>query len=304
LSNLSARSALTPLTLLFLTVPPLFWAGNAVVGRLAAGAVPPITLNFLRWLIAVLLLLPFVWRGFINDWPVIRKHLGLMSVTAFLSITTYNALQYLALTTSSAINIALITSAGPIFTLLVGRAFFGASISRSASLGALISVAGVSWVLIRGDLANAAGIHLVAGDLFMLLAIALWSLYTWLLRKRPAGMSVYSALTSQILLGLIFAFPMAIAELSVTAYEPIVLSSKVIAILLFVATCPALLAYICWQQAVARTGSELPMFFQNLTPVFAAVLSVGLLGEFPQPYHYVGLACIVLGIVLANQKKC
>jgi len=292
-----------PLNLLFLLVPPIFWAGNAVVGRMAAGTIPPLTLNFVRWFLALLLLLPFVWTKFKQDWPLLKKHWRLMAITAFLSITTYNALQYLALTTSSAINITLITSAGPIFTLLIGRLFFGASISRSATIGAVISIFGVVWVLVRGDLDHVASIKFVPGDLFMLVAVALWALYAWVLRKRPQSISIYSAFAAQIMLGSLFAFPMMLAELSFGSYAPIQLSGKLLAILLYVVTCPALLAYICWQQAVARTGTELPMFFQNLTPIFAALLSVALLGEHPEGYHVVALALIVLGILLANRKQ-
>jgi len=292
-----------PLNLLFLLVPPIFWAGNAVVGRMAAGTIPPLTLNFVRWFLALLLLLPFVWTKFKQDWPLLKKHWRLMAITAFLSITTYNALQYLALTTSSAINITLITSAGPIFTLLIGRLFFGASISRSATIGAVISIFGVAWVLVRGDLDHVASIKFVPGDLFMLVAVALWALYAWVLRKRPQSISIYSAFAAQIMLGSLFAFPMMLAELSFGSYAPIQLSGKLLAILLYVVTCPALLAYICWQQAVARTGTELPMFFQNLTPIFAALLSVALLGEHPEGYHVVALALIVLGILLANRKQ-
>jgi len=292
-----------PLNLLFLLVPPIFWAGNAVVGRMAAGTIPPLTLNFVRWFLALLLLLPFVWTKLKQDWPLLKKHWRLMVITAFLSITTYNALQYLALTTSSAINITLITSAGPIFTLLIGRLFCGASISRSATIGAVISIFGVVWVLVRGDLDHVASIKFVPGDLFMLVAVALWALYAWVLRKRPQSISIYSAFAAQIMLGSLFAFPMMLAELSFGSYAPMQLSGKLLAILLYVVTCPALLAYICWQQAVARTGTELPMFFQNLTPIFAALLSVALLGEHPEGYHVVALALIVLGILLANRKQ-
>ena len=292
-----------PLNLLFLLVPPIFWAGNAVVGRMAAGTIPPLTLNFVRWFLALLLLLPFVWTKLKQDWPLLKKHWRLMVITAFLSITTYNALQYLALTTSSAINITLITSAGPIFTLLIVRLFFAASISRSATIGAVISIFGVVWVLVRGDLDHVASIKFVPGDLFMLVAVALWALYAWVLRKRPQSISIYSAFAAQIMLGSLFAFPMMLAELSFGSYAPMQLSGKLLAILLYVVTCPALLAYICWQQAVARTGTELPMFFQNLTPIFAALLSVALLGEHPEGYHVVALALIVLGILLANRKQ-
>lgn len=290
-------------TLAVLTLPPLLWASNAIVGRMAAGAIPPFTLNFLRWALALVILYPFVARRLRTDWPLVRKHLWLLTITSFLSITLYNALQYLALITSSPINIALITAAGPIFTLLVGRAFFSAGISRAAALGAALSLAGVAWVLIRGDFANLAQISLVSGDLFMLLAIALWSIYTWLLRERPPAMATNTVLVMQMVLGLILAAPMVVVELVWGGYAPIVWSQATIGFVCYVAIVPALLGYLCWQQAVARTGSQLPMFFLNLTPVFAALMSVALLGEFPQAYHLVGLALIVSGIFMANRPS-
>jgi len=295
--------ALSPSTLLFLVLPPLLWASNAIVGRLAAGAIPPITLNFLRWVVAILVLLPFVWRRLKQDWPLARKAWVVLAATGFLSTTTYNALQYFALTTSSPINVALITAAGPIFTLLMGWLFFQATISRAATLGAVVSLIGVAWVLLRGELQNATRIDFVSGDLFMLLAIALWSLYTWLLRGRPAEMSGYSVLTMQMAWGLLFAVPMVLAEWFLGGYSAIAWSPKIYSMILFVALGPALLAYLCYQQAVLRTGSQLPMFFLNLSPEFAALMAVVLLGEFPELYHGVGLVLIVAGIVLANPTK-
>ena len=294
---------LSPSTLLFLVLPPLLWASNAIVGRLAAGAIPPITLNFLRWVVAILVLLPFVWRRLRQDWPLARRAWVVLAATGFLSTTTYNALQYFALTTSSPINVALITASGPIFTLLMGWLFFQATISRAATLGAVVSLIGVTWVLLRGELLNATRIDFVSGDLFMLLAIALWSLYTWLLRGRPAEMSGYSVLTMQMSWGLLFAVPMVLAEWFLGGYSAIAWSPKIYSMILFVALGPALLAYLCYQQAVLRTGSQLPMFFLNLTPVFAALMAVVLLGEFPELYHVVGLVLIVAGIVLANPTK-
>ena len=290
-------------TLLVLTVPPLMWASNAIVGRMAAGAIPPLTLNFLRWVVALMVLLPFILTQLKVDWSTGRQHWKLFAATGFLSTTCYNALQYLALITSSPINIALITAAGPIFTLLVGRAFFSAHIGRSAALGAVLSILGVAWVLVRGEIQNLTQVAFVSGDLFMLLAIALWSIYTWLLRERPKSMSGYRVLALQMLWGLVFAVPMVLAEVLWGGYAPIQWDGHTLGMVVYVALGPALLAYICWQRAVALTGSQLPMFFLNLTPVFAAILAVLLLGEFPQSYHLIGLALIVFGIVLSNRSE-
>ena len=290
-------------TLLVLTVPPLMWASNAIVGRMAAGTIPPLTLNFLRWVVALAVLLPFIFAQLKVDWSLGRQHWKLFAATGFLSTTCYNALQYLALITSSPINIALITAAGPIFTLLVGRAFFAAHIGRAAALGAVLSILGVAWVLLRGEIQNLTQVAFVSGDLFMLFAIGLWSVYTWLLRERPKAMSGYSVLALQMIWGLAFAVPMVLAEVLWGRYPPVQWDAHALGMVMYVALGPALLAYICWQRAVALTGSQLPMFFLNLTPVFAAILAVLLLGEFPKSYHYIGLALIVLGIVLSNRDE-
>jgi len=290
-------------TLLVLTVPPLMWASNAIVGRMAAGTIPPLTLNFLRWVVALAVLLPFIFAQLKVDWSLGRQHWKLFAATGFLSTTCYNALQYLALITSSPINIALITAAGPIFTLLVGRAFFAAHIGRAAALGAVLSILGVAWVLLRGEIQNLTQVAFVSGDLFMLFAIGLWSVYTWLLRERPKAMSGYSVLALQMIWGLAFAVPMVLAEVLWGGYPPVQWDAHALGMVVYVALGPALLAYICWQRAVALTGSQLPMFFLNLTPVFAAILAVLLLGEFPKSYHYIGLVLIVVGIVLSNRDE-
>lgn len=47
---------LTPRLALLLTLPPLRWAGNAVVGRLVRDDIPPRALNALRWLLAYVLI--------------------------------------------------------------------------------------------------------------------------------------------------------------------------------------------------------------------------------------------------------
>jgi drug/metabolite transporter (DMT)-like permease len=279
------------------------WASNAIVGRMAAGTIPPLTLNFLRWVVALAVLLPFIFAQLKVDWSLGRQHWRLFAATGFLSTTCYNALQYLALITSSPINIALITAAGPIFTLLVGRAFFSAHIGRAAALGAVLSILGVAWVLLRGEIQNLTHVAFVSGDLFMLFAIGLWSVYTWLLRERPKAMSGYSVLALQMIWGLAFAVPMVLAEVLWGGYPPVQWDAHALGMVVYVALGPALLAYICWQRAVALTGSQLPMFFLNLTPVFAAILAVLLLGEFPKSYHYIGLALIVLGIVLSNRDE-
>ena len=137
-------------TAVLLTLPPLLWAGNAVVGRLAVGSVPPLTLNFLRWTLAALLLLPLGWRVLREPRDILARWPHLM-LLGLLGVGTYNAMQYLALVTSTPINVTLIAASLPVWMLAVGTVFYGEHPTRRQGLGAALSVAGVLLVIARGD---------------------------------------------------------------------------------------------------------------------------------------------------------
>lgn len=289
------------LTLFLLTFPPLSWAGNAIVGHLAHGAVPPITLNFLRWLLGGLLLTPFAWAGVREHAPALRRHAGLITVLGMLSIASYNALQYLALTTSTPINVTLIGASMPLFLLAVGVAFFREPVKGPHVAGALLCLVGVCCVLVRGDFARLAQLDFVPGDLFMLAATLAWSGYTWLLRKHRPALPLVVLLYAQIVAGVIVSIPFVVWELGIDGQQ-VAWGAKTIGILAYVATVPSLLAYFAWDRAVARAGAQLPVFFITLTPAFAALLSTLWLGDLPRWYHGVGLVAIVLGIAVAQRR--
>lgn len=290
-----------PTTLFLLAFPPLAWAGNAIVGRLAAGTVPPITLNLVRWIIAGLLLAPYAWRGVVAHRATLRQHAGILTAMGLLSIASYNAFQYLALTTSTPINVTLIGASTPLFLLVIGACFFQERFRPWHVAGALLCLLGVSFVLMRGDPARLAQLEFVPGDLYMLAATVAWSIYTWLLRKKRPDLPLPVLLFAQIVTGVIANIPLAIWEVGALD-APLQWSSKVAWILLYVGTVPSLAAYFIWDRAISRAGAQLPVFFITLTPLFAAVLSTVLLGDSPHWYHGVGLLCIGAGIWLAQRR--
>jgi drug/metabolite transporter (DMT)-like permease len=154
---------LTPATAALLIVPPLLWAGNAVVGRMVHDLVPPMTLNFLRWVGALLILLPlasWVLRPGSGLWTHWRRYV----VLGLLGVGLYNALQYLALQTSTPLNVTLVAASTPVFMLAVGWVGFGQRVSRRQMAGALLSIAGVMLVLCRGEWAVLMQVRLVPGD--------------------------------------------------------------------------------------------------------------------------------------------
>ena len=296
---------LTPTAALLLTLPPLLWAGNAVVGRLVSNLVSPMTLNFLRWALAFALLLPLagaVLRPSSLLWPNWRRFLLL----GLLSVGGYNALLYLALHTSTPLNVTLVGSSTPVWMLLIGRWFFGVAISRRQLLGAALSIAGVMLVLCRGQLELLLQVRLVPGDLYVLLASAAWAYYSWMLAHpttEPPGIrSDWSAfLLGQMVFGLAWAALFAGGEWALTDAH-ILWGWPLAAALAFIAVGPALIAYRAWGAGVARAGPAAAGFFSNLTPLFTAVLSSAFLGEIPRLYHVLAFALIVGGIMVSSRR--
>ena len=295
---------LTFATALLLTLPPLLWAGNAVVGRLVAPLVPPSTLNFLRWGLAFLFLLPFAWRILRAGSPL-WTHMRRYAVLGLLGVGCYNALQYLAVKTSTPINVTLVASSMPAFMLGLGAAFFGQRITRRQLTGALLSIAGVLVVLSQGNLAHLAQVRFVAGDLYMLVATASWALYSWLLAQPvdpPEVRADWAAfLMAQLVPGLVWSGLFAAGETAVTT-QTIQWGWPLASALLYVAIGPALIAYRCWGLGVQRVGPSIAGFFANLTPLFAAVFSAAFLGEAPRLFHALAFVLIVAGIVVSSKR--
>jgi drug/metabolite transporter (DMT)-like permease len=295
----------TPTAALLLTVPPVLWACNAVLGRVIADMASPMTLNLLRWCLAFVLLLPLagsVLRPGSALWPSWRRFTGL----SLLSIGAYNALLYLALNTSSAINVTLVGSIIPVWMLLIGRVFFGALISRRQWLGAAMSICGVMLVMSRGQLDMLLEVRLVPGDFYILLASAAWAYYSWMLghpTTEPSAIrSNWSAfLMGQVAFGLVWSALFAGVEWGL-GWGRLHLSWTLAGMLLFIAIGPALLAYRAWGAGVARTGPSVAGFFINLIPLFTAVLSGLFLGEVPHLYHALAFVLIAGGIVVSSRR--
>ena len=290
-------------TLVLLVLPPLFWAGNAIVGRMAVGTIAPFALNALRWTLAGLILLPFAWRGLIAHRAAITREWRTIAGLSVLGVSAYNALQYLALTTSSPINVTLISASAPVFILAIGALLYGERVKRPQVAGALVSIVGVTMVIARGRPGNLANLELVPGDLFMLAAAATWSLYTWILKKHRPDVPQAPLLFVQIVFGTLLLLPPVLVEALVLHVPTHVDTPRAWAVLAYVAVFPSLVAYFCWDRGVAQAGAALPVFFANLTPVFAALLSALLLGELPQWYHGLGLVLILAGIRLAGRAR-
>ena len=295
---------LTPSTVILLVIPPLLWAGNAVVGRLISDLIPPITLNFVRWFLALLILIPLGrsafarGSGLLSNW---RRY----AVLGLLGIGLYNGLQYMALHTSSPVNVTLVGASMPIWMLVIGVMFFRTPISKTQLWGALLSVAGVLLVLSHGDWRQLVNLRFVIGDVYMLIATVIWAFYSWLLvvggdsAQMRANWTAF--LLAQVFYGTIWSGAFASIEWATTD-SVIHWGWPLVWGLVYVSTGPALIALRCWASGVQRVGPSMAGLFANLSPMFAAVLSALLLGETPRLYHVVAFVLIASGIIISARR--
>ena len=292
---------LTLSTAALLTVPPLLWAGNAIVGRMVRDAVPPMTLNLLRWTIALLVLVP-LGRAAFKPGSGVLANWRRLSMLGLLGIGLYNSLQYLALQSSTPINVTLVASGMPVWMLLVGKLFYKAPVKPKQIGGAVLSILGVLVVLCRGDVHQLAALRLVAGDLYMILATIAWSFYSWMLMQQrdPSHLRADWAafLLAQVGYGVLWCAALSSLEWTLADVH-VAWSWPLAAALLYVAIGPAILAMRCWGAGLQQAGPTLGSFFINLTPLFTALLSSAFLGEAPHLYHALAFGLIVGGIAVS-----
>jgi drug/metabolite transporter (DMT)-like permease len=289
---------------MYLLTATALWAGNAITGRVlvASGAVSPITLSTVRWGLAALLLLPLGWRVFAPSSALWHNKKRFLLLGLF-GVGSYNALLYLALETSTAINVTLIGASMPIWMLFIGAVFYQTKPRLLQAVGAVISLLGVAIVLTRGDLSTLLSMQIVLGDFFIMLATITWALYSWML-TRPGSSNERQWPWAQFLMAQIFAgllwtgffdgFVIAAGQ----AYLD--LNFWTASLILFVAIGPSLISYRCWGLGVNGAGPTVAAFFANFIPLFTAIFSAAILGEPPQLFHGLAFALIVTGIWVSS----
>lgn len=290
------RFKVSPYILLALTT--LFWAGNWVVGRGMRGDVPPIALAFWRWVIALGLMAPLAWPHLKKGWRTALRHWPILTVLGLLGTGLYNALAYVGLQYTTAINGLLLNSFVPVLIIAVAWSAFGKRLRPIEGLGVAVSLAGVFAIVARGELGTLRHLRFNVGDLWVLASVAAWALYTNLLHKRPAGLHPLAFLVCLAAVGLVAMAPIYAWELS--SGRSIHPGAAAYAGIAYAGIFPAFLGYLFWNRAVAEIGAHKAGLFIHLMPVFGIVLAVLFLGESPALYHGVGIALIFCGIYLAT----
>jgi len=288
-----------PYLLLILT--SLFWSGNMVLGRAIRNEVPPLSLAFWRWAIALALTLPLALPHLRSQWPQLRSGWPAIVILGLLGVGGYNTLAYIALQYTAATNAVLLNSFIPIATIALSWAFLKKNLHGSEWLGVLTSLFGVITIVARGELSTLAGLALNIGDLWMLGAVFIWALYTIGLQWRPPGVHPMLLLAALIVVGLLALAPVYAWEIAQgRLIHPTPTSLAGIA---YTGIFPGFLGYIFYNRAVGEVGASKASLFIHLMPVFGILLAALFLGEVPQTYHFAGIALIFAGIYLTTSHQ-
>jgi drug/metabolite transporter (DMT)-like permease len=275
----------------------VLWAGNSIVGRAVRGDVGPFTLSFVRWTGASLVLFPLAITPLRRDWSAIVSGWKPLLALGLFGIAAFNALLYTGLRYTTATNALLLQAAVPFAVALFDRAFFGTRSSGWQMAGVTASVLGVAVIVLEGDPAAALRLQFGRGDGPILLSVVVWALYTVLLRLRPA-ISPVSLIAVTFFVGVVVMAPLAVSEW--LRGETIAWNGRVAGGFLYVMLLPSLLAYFLYNHAARVVGPAQAGQAITLMPVFGAFLVAGLLGEPLHPFHFAGMALILLGIVVAT----
>lgn len=284
---------------MLLTLSPLFWAGNWIIGRGLHADIPPMAMTFFRWLFAIVILAPFAWRHVKRDWPILRTHWKFLVVLGAIGVGTHNSLAYLGLNYTTATNGVILNSFIPVMIVTMSWLFLREKLQPMQLVGVAISLAGVLTILSEGQLQTLLGFRLNIGDIFIILSMAMWSVYTIMLRWRPRGLNVISFLWVVGIIGNTCVLPLWLGEMALGHF--IAWSWTNLAALLAVALCSSVLAYLFWNRGVEEVGANVAGLFVHLMPVFGIVLAWLFLNEELAPYHVMGIVLILSGIWLTSR---
>jgi len=283
----------------FLTLAPFFWSCNVIVGRGLSPEVPAFAMTFYRWLLAMLILAPFALPLVRKDLPIVRRHWKALLGLGVIGIGTHNALAYLGLRYTTAVNGVILNSFIPIMIVALSWALLRERLARLQVAGIGISLAGVLTILSGGSLATLLMFRLNVGDLLFILSMAMWSIYTIALRFRPRGMHFLSFLFVIVCIGDVAILPLYALETALG--YPMHWSAATLGALAGIAVFSSVLSYIFWNRGVEQVGASVAGLFVHLMPVFGVMLAWLILDERLFAYHVAGIGLILCGILLSTR---
>jgi len=281
-----------------LIVATLGWGGNAVAGKLATSDWLPFTLTSIRWLLVVLVLVPFAWRHLVADKALIAKSWPFFLFAGGVGMALFNLLMYLALNYTTAINVSIEQASMPVFIMLANFILLSQRVTALQMLGVAISIIGVIVTTSHGDVFGVFENGLNKGDAIMLLGCFFYATYTFVLRWRPS-VHWLSFMTLIATGAFIMTIPFALYEINQTGFKSP--NSSAWLLLVYIVIVPSIVSQLAFAKSVELIGGNRAGLFINSVPVFGSLLAVLIIGEQFQLFHAVGMVLVIGGIMLAER---
>ncbi|MDH5365458.1 MAG: DMT family transporter [Cyclobacteriaceae bacterium] len=274
------------------------WSGNFIVARGLSDAIPPVTLAFLRWIVAIIIFTPFAFRQTAKDWKIIKNNISYLIVLSIFGVTVFNTLMYIAGQTTTALNLSLISITFPIFIIVISRIIFLERFTLFKLIGILLVVFGVILIITKGELSTLKDLTFNIGDFWMLLAAISFAAYSILIKRKPKEIGIYSFQYASFIIGVILLLPFYIYEYLQT--PSVEFNSEIIISIFYIGICASLIAFIFWNKAILLIGpSKSGMIYYSL-PLFSGTLAWIILNEKIGMIHFISGVLIISGILISN----
>ena len=289
---------------IFLCFASLFWSGNFIIGRLSSleNLVSPLSLAFYRWVIAFIILTPFCLQKAIKDLPLLKKQPGMIFLIILTGPTLFNTLVYIGLTATTVINSLLVITTTPMLIILLNKLIYKSETNIYQMIGVIISLLGVSFVIAKGNYQNILNSEFYLGDLFILLAVTSWALYSIFLKKNETGVSGFSFLYLSFVFTVVLLFPVFLFDIFVQN-NYLEFNQNTLLVIGYTGIFPSIFSYICWNTGVALIGPNKSGPFLHLMPIFGGILAFLVFQETLENYHYAGIVSVIIGIIITNKNN-
>jgi len=279
----------------------LFWAGNFIVGKIASiNEIPPISLNFYRWFLAWLILLPFTFKELIKKKDYILNNIGLFIIMGITAVTVFNSALFYSLKFTQVISGVLMISTVPVMIIFISSLLKIEKTNIFQIIGVGLSLTGVLFIITKADIDILKNLDFNRGDLTMVIAMLSWATYSALLKKKKYELSQISLLQVVISFGVVFLIPLYFIDINMG--NLIKLEKPFFLTLTYVVLFPGLASFFFWIKGVALIGANRAGVFLHLMPILGAVMAMIIFNEKIMFYHFLGAVFIVAGITLSNKK--
>ncbi len=284
-----------------LAATALFWGGTTVAARAAAGDIPPMTLTFWRWTVALLLFIPFGLGPFWRQRAVYFRHWKTITGLSLLGITGFTLFYFAGLERTTGVNASLMHGGTPIAIVILSVLILRERVTGAEVAGIVLALTGAVVIVLKGDMGRLLELEFNIGDILILVSMMCWALYTICLKWLPEGLDKRGVIFAMVVLAVPALAPFYGWELAQGKY--FVVSPGNISLILYTAVFSSVLAFLFWNHGVKVLGVKAAGFSNYLIPVFGLIGSVLILGETMAPYHSLAIVLIVSGLCLATWRR-